>query len=74
MRLIGSSLMPISVSWPPIAQRRHPRLYLLRRQVGRPQQQPSSVVGALLHQRDQSAQVLNLGGPQGVKRDGFDRG
>ena len=40
---------------------------------GRAEQQPSSVAGASLHQRDQSAQVLHLGSRQRVERPSLDR-
>jgi len=40
---------------------------------GRAQQQSSGVAGASLHQRDQSAQMVHLGGSQGVKRPSLGR-
>ena len=40
---------------------------------GRAEEQPSGVAAALLLQRDLPAQVLHLGGPQGVERAGLDR-
>jgi hypothetical protein len=41
---------------------------------GRAEEQLSTVAGASLHERDQSAQVLRLGSAQGVVRSGLDRG
>ena len=40
---------------------------------GRAEELPSTVAGASLHKRDQSAKVLHLSSPQGVRRAGLDR-